>query len=528
MPDLPDLPAIMEACKTAVNAVDTTLPVTVREDVWERISGEFGAGQTTTIVDGKTLVVQNSKGQRNFMNAQELPVAKAVVPYLIALTEYNTALNGFSAALGFDSRTSGEGKSFFRQLPAANWEEILSARTQAEAPRAVLESMFDNALDVERMDHFLSDPAWSGIGTDTGGGRKFDRSTDWMSSGVLKVGNWVAAAASGRDKLVTGLYTIEDLDDAITQLPPGRAVAAPAPAAGSVTGGKNIIYYGAPGTGKSYRVDELSRNDEVFRTVFHPDVQNSDFFGTLKPSISDDGHVSYAFAPGAFANAMAYAVANPNHKTWLIIEELNRAPAAAVFGELFLLLDRNADGSGEYDVDCPSTEARGWFEEHDALIEGKLRIPPNLWIVATMNSADQGVYPLDTAFRRRWEQSYIPLEYTRGSEGSLTFVGIDGDNLDVEWRAFVETLNMHMAASGLVSEDRLVGPWFVKTSEFKASGEIPGKLLIYLWDDLFRTHGRECVFRTDSINTYGDLVSAMNDGRQIFSDALLGRFVADA
>ena len=116
-------------------------------------------------------------------------------------------------------------------------------------------------------------------------------------------------------------------------------------------------------------------------------MQNSDFFGTLKPVTDDEGSISYAFSPGPFSKAIAHAYANPAEAVWLVVEELNRAPAAAVFGDLFLLLDRDENGAGEYDVDCPSEEAARWYKQKAGIENGKLRLPSNFWIVATMNSA---------------------------------------------------------------------------------------------------------------------------------------------
>jgi len=292
-------------------------------------------------------------------------------------------------------------------------------------------------------------------------------------------------------------------------------------------GGQNRIYYGAPGTGKSYTVEKEAGSGTVFRTVFHPDMQNSDFFGTLKPVTSDAGKISYAFSPGPFSKALAHACSNPDHAVWLVIEELNRAPAAAVFGDLFLLLDRDSDGTGEYDVDCPSEEAARWYKANAAIGNGKLKLPSNLWIVATMNSADQGVYPLDTAFRRRWRQYYIPLDYTNGPEADLNIARNDGETpLTLSWLDFVNRLNGFLALHADISEDRLVGPWFVKESEIPESGELPGKLLIYLWDDLFRTHGRDIVFDTDRLKTYGDISRAVDDGQQVFSQAVMSALLA--
>lgn len=292
-----------------------------------------------------------------------------------------------------------------------------------------------------------------------------------------------------------------------------------------LTGGVNRIFYGAPGTGKSHEVNRLTEKagHEVVRTVFHPDVQNSDFVGSLKPVISD-GEITYQFSPGPFARALVAAVANPEKHVSLIIEELNRAPAAAVFGELFLLLDRDTNGQGEYDSDFPSEEFMFWYQNQTGTSVSKMRLPSNLSIYATMNSADQGVYPLDTAFRRRWLQDYVKIDYDNAPSGNILVCTEKGKSTPVKWTTFIEILNEHLSALPFIEEDRLIGPWFIKQTELEEDISIPGKLLIYLWDDLLRHDGRDTVFATEKFSTYGSLSSASEEGFPILSESLLAKF----
>lgn len=287
-------------------------------------------------------------------------------------------------------------------------------------------------------------------------------------------------------------------------------------------GGFNRIYYGAPGTGKSRRINKKVGSDTKFRTVFHPDVQNSDFLGTLKPVTNSSGEITYRFSPGPFARAYAYALNHPQEKVWLIIEELNRAPAAAVFGDLFLLLDRDKQGAGEYDVDCPSEEAAKWIANETGDMSGTLQLPSNLSIVATMNSADQGVYPLDTAFRRRWRQSYIKLDYDSAHETEITIVVDSKSSFTLKWGDLVKGINTHLIDELGIAEDRLMGPWFAKPNEMK-KGKIPNKVLLYLWDDLLRNLDRSVIFDTSKCRTYGELNSAHIDKQPILSAALLDK-----
>lgn len=518
MSRLPDLLKIMKECIAAVEALDVSSPVKVRPDVWEKIVVEFGKKWDVTIVDETTMIAQNDKGQRNFISAQELPVAKAVVPYFRALNIYREVLDEFSQALGFGSRTNGVGKRFFSRLPAEDWVRILSQSNQVRDPLAVLTEILPDPVDLQRMEALLSDPSLSG-------GKKFDRSTDWMESGMKRIGNWISEASSGRVKLVKALYHIEDLDEAIAQSDPISLSLEPTALKmrERINGGLNFINYGAPGTGKSHKISEEAKKLGIVptTTVFHPDVQNSDFVGTLKPVVTD-GDVGYAFSPGPFLKAYVEAWSNPEKPVWFVIEELNRAPAAAVFGELFLLLDREADGSGKYQVDYPSLECEAWINaqipETISDRPSKLKLPSNLTIAATLNSADQGVYPLDTAFRRRWTQNYVKLDYAQGPDKRVKFIDKDGTEQEIHWRLFVVSLNGVMESHG-VREDRLLGPWFVNEHELEG-GAIPGKVLVYLWDDLFRNHDKTVVFSHKG-STYGGLVDAIENGKSIFSPELL-------
>ena len=290
-----------------------------------------------------------------------------------------------------------------------------------------------------------------------------------------------------------------------------------------LTGGENVIYYGAPGTGKTHTVDAMVDGKICVRTVFHPDMQNSDFVGALKPVMQND-NVTYLFSPGPFALALSNALAKPDRETFLVIEELNRAPAAAVFGDLFLLLDRDGDGAGKYDVDFPTPEFKAWLSNTLGHEIDRVSLPSNLWLLATMNSADQGVYPIDTAFRRRWRQEYVPIDYSSAPSGPVNVVLADGSIVPTPWPEFAKIINDHLTEQLDIAEDRLLGPWFVTAEDLSRGKAIPGKVLIYLWDDLLRHHGREKVFDVGTVKTFGEISARAQSSQRIFSDALLAKF----
>jgi hypothetical protein len=227
--------------------------------------------------------------------------------------------------------------------------------------------------------------------------------------------------------------------------------------------------------------------------------------------------VAYSFVPGPFSYALRAALREPECEHFLVIEELNRAPAAAVFGELFQLLDRKDGGEGAYKVDFPNDESRDWYNEGEFSL-AKLVMPSNLSIIATMNSADHGVYPLDTAFRRRWEQEYLPLEASVCPEGQIEFSGSTGSTRTISWRAFVKCLNDFLIDQMGTAEDRLLGQWFVQEREL--NGQIPAKILLYLWDDLLRHEGRGRIF-AKSIKSFGGLDRALKNEGVIFGSDLL-------
>tara|TARA_B110000908_G_C10259313_1_gene457969 strand:+ start:1042 stop:2733 length:1692 start_codon:yes stop_codon:yes gene_type:complete len=287
-------------------------------------------------------------------------------------------------------------------------------------------------------------------------------------------------------------------------------------------GGENMIFYGAPGTGKSTELKRRIGNSPNVTTVFHPDMQNSDFIGTLKPAV-DGENVTYKFSPGPFAKALRSAYNQPEQNVYLVIEELNRAPAMAVFGELFQLLDREDNGESTYEVDFPSDEFQAWLTYETNVSHAKIKLPSNLSIYASMNSADQGVYPLDTAFRRRWEQEYMPIDWSKGLESDLIIVKADGSEARVPWKILGKAINDELEER--YAEDRLLGQWWINNRDIQNSNDlVPSKLLNYLWDDLLR-HDEDIkkkIFKPD-IKRFGQLMQRNHGNlrKQIFSDYFL-------
>lgn len=300
---------------------------------------------------------------------------------------------------------------------------------------------------------------------------------------------------------------------------------------------RNRILYGAPGTGKSHRLDsevnEHFGNDALHeRVTFHPDYTYGQLVGAYRPvpiyregpnallaadKKTDAGKheplIDYAFVPGPFLRLLVRALKNPDHRFVLVIEELNRANAPAVFGEVFQLLDRDDKGVGKFPVVMP-TEARDYLRSHD--LSPSVRLPANLYLWATMNSADQGVMPLDAAFKRRWTFEYVPLNaseaVTAGWMIHLAFLGGS-----VPWNAFRAAINDHLRKRD-VPEDRLLGPFFMRQDELASGQAFTNKLLLYLRDDVVR-HNPEALFKGVSLS-YGALAEAYGRGEAIFADGI--------
>ena len=332
---------------------------------------------------------------------------------------------------------------------------------------------------------------------------------------------------------------------------------------------RNLIYFGAPGTGKSYKLkvavegetdkdgNIVKDNDKgIFieakgkeilerryeRVTFYPTYSYAQFVGCYKP-VMHGNEIAYEFVPGPFLRVLVDSLKDlkdlptdtkdHSHDHCLVIEEINRANAAAVFGDVFQLLDRKDNGESEYDIaasedirryltkeigDNLKTEAAREFLKVEKDDDGKicldkngiwkscrLRIPSNMYIWATMNSADQGVFPLDTAFKRRWEFKYVGIDADADKCENLTL----GDK-HFSWNKVRKFINKRLSDNG-VNEDKLMGPWFVKQENGNGVSEkqFNSKVLMYLWEDAARICRRK--FFSSEIKTYADLTGKWPD-----------------
>lgn len=294
-----------------------------------------------------------------------------------------------------------------------------------------------------------------------------------------------------------------------------------------------IIYYGVPGSGKSHRIDEKTKNlpdDQKMRVVFHPEYTNADFIGQILPVMEGNG-VRYAFKSGAFTKILIEALKNPSKPYYLIIEEINRGNAAAIFGEIFQLLDRGSDGWSSYCImnDYINYEIRKSAPELNWTENTGVRLPPNLSLLATMNTSDQNVFTLDNAFQRRWDMQLVPNECsdTNQMEATITVA-----NQKITWKDFQQTINSVIGEKanegGLSSmEDKRLGCWFVKAENKEIKADLfSNKVLKYLWDDAFKFYHQD-IFDSEIRNFEELQKSFMKKGFDVFNENCgLGKVVS--
>lgn len=269
---------------------------------------------------------------------------------------------------------------------------------------------------------------------------------------------------------------------------------------------RQIIYYGAPGTGKSHKIKEDLKGvskENIFRTTFHPDSDYSTFVGAYKPTkgkkplyglngnttvrlkdgkeLSED-IITYEFIPQAFLKAYMQAYQKPDENVYLIIEEINRGNCAQIFGDLFQLLDRDENGASEYtikaDTDLENYLKDKMGEDSDAIKGGELCLLSNLYIYATMNTSDQSLFPIDSAFKRRWDWEYVPIQYE--NKNWVIEIG----NNKYSWVSFQKIINQRIF-DATNSEDKMLGDYFVNPADGVITEKIlKNKILFYLWNDV--------------------------------------------
>ncbi|WP_455543523.1 McrB family protein [Intestinibacter sp.] len=340
--------------------------------------------------------------------------------------------------------------------------------------------------------------------------------------------------------------------------------------------GENVLMYGVPGSGKSWTIEQeyCDSESKVERLVFHPDYTYSDFIGQILPSVDASGQVTYRFTPGPFTNIIKDAYNNPQTKYVLIIEEINRGNAPAIFGEVFQLLDRKDENSDTKDGFNIRTSEYGITHSDIARVvygdpNHKVRIPSNLSIIGTMNTSDQNVFTLDTAFQRRWDPRLIENNFDNVDP---EFAKTEILDTKVTWENFCTEINDIIVSNGVrmaSAEDKRLGTYFVKQCDLifdenmgnlsdgmykdlcekeknktitrsekeeltnirnamKQNRKFPEKVIKYLWDDAFKFN-REAIFEISEYKSLEQVVHAFmyseDSARfKIFNENVRNRF----
>lgn len=317
------------------------------------------------------------------------------------------------------------------------------------------------------------------------------------------------------------------------------------------TGGRNILLYGVPGSGKSYTIETNYCNDFSLmeRVVFHPDYMNTDFVGQILPTVKGEGdekEITYDFTPGPFTRVLKKAINDPGKHYYLVIEEINRGNAPAIFGEIFQLLDRESDGTSSYKITNYNIASEVFGNK-----ETPVFIPSNLSILATMNTADQNVFTLDTAFQRRWDMKMIENDVTKAEHAKTKIL-----DTTVTWEKFNTVVNEQIITSGattLSSEDKRLGSYFITEDVLKyftmetdkneiaekynidlengqelerkikdLNSRFGDKVIKYLWDDVFK-FSRDDLFES----TYKSLEKVLYDFNRYDGDRRFDIFKQD-
>ena len=421
-------------------------------------------------IDGATIeyneysfvVTITSSAQKIFFPNQLLYVAACFADYYKALSEY-------AQIIKMDLRISDN--------------DIKQAKDNKEFSQKVLSNAILEDGDRELLVQFLSDYNW------WFGGKGIERA-DFYISPILSLSKLVNASQSYVADLCKYLarndQALKALKDEISSV-------------NSDNISRQIIYFGAPGTGKSHKVREIIGEDtnlpNVFRTTFHPDTDYASFVGCYKPSMrpttsaektltGKDEEIVYTFVPQVFTDAYVYAYKHPAETTYLVLEEINRGNCAQIFGDLFQLLDRK-DGVSEYkikaDNDLTKYLVAQLGEESEGIKDGKLCLPANLSILATMNTSDQSLFPMDSAFKRRWEWEYVPINYSTDILSGSFDITI-GEKV-YSWVEFIQSVNKHIFDL-TQSEDKQMGNFFIKHSVDES--EFKSKVMFYLWYEVLR------------------------------------------
>ena len=465
-----------------------------------------------------TLQVSSKKSLLVIPN-QWVYIAACCCQYYVELIKYKDKLD----ALGFTS------DMYEACHPSKDNSSIPEDQKTKDACKEKAEQFLESydGADKELLVNFLWNyESW-------GGGKNIKRSNDFTDSPVLNIANTINASSSLIGSIAKGLAN-QDCLNLLLESTEWKSFSVPQKRF-DLSDKKTLqqIFYGAPGTGKSHAINEQTTGKDVIRTTFHPDSDYSTFVGAYKPTTKSvpvmtvigteavpvkgkDGKemtedkIVYEFVSQAFMQAYVeawkkYCTVQEGEEPvdeYLVIEEINRGNCAQIFGDLFQLLDRGAEGFSEYPIKADSDMKKQLKKEFVGLeiknkesindlfkgkdivaqvLEGEvLLLPNNLYIWATMNTSDQSLFPIDSAFKRRWDWYYVPIS---NAEKNWT-IEVNGAKYD--WWNFLQAINDRVY-DATYSEDKKLGYFFCKADDgIISSSKFVSKVIFYLWNDVFK------------------------------------------
>ena len=465
-----------------------------------------------------TLQVSSKKSLLVIPN-QWVYIAACCCQYYVELIKYKDKLD----ALGFTS------DMYEACHPSKDNSSIPEDQKTKDACKEKAEQFLESydGADKELLVNFLWNyESW-------GGGKNIKRSNDFTDSPVLNIANTINASSSLIGSIAKGLAN-QDCLNLLLESTEWKSFSVPQKRF-DLSDKKTLqqIFYGAPGTGKSHAINELTTGKDVIRTTFHPDTDYSTFVGAYKPTTKSvpvttvigteavpvkgkDGKemkedkIVYEFVSQAFMQAYVeawkkYCTVQEGEEPvdeYLVIEEINRGNCAQIFGDLFQLLDRGDEGFSEYPIKADSDMKKQLKKEFAGLeikdkvsindlfkgkdivaqvLEGEvLLLPNNLYIWATMNTSDQSLFPIDSAFKRRWDWYYVPIS---NAEKNWT-IEVNGAKYD--WWSFLQAINDRVY-DATYSEDKKLGYFFCKADDgIISSSKFVSKVIFYLWNDVFK------------------------------------------
>lgn len=511
---LPDLGKIWEECSVGLAAESDVAEVQIPSVIADRIAAYLSEKYGYNIDDVSPTalhITSKTKKQKSIISFAVLSKLRHILPHLNAIKQYTEkarlVLGALAPLLPGDVAQKKKGQTTYEYIKDGKFDET---RLHAE-----VNNLFKNEYTTDRFIRAIRDQEWSGI----------PKSIFRTEKDILKAvcQNKLEIENEKTGYVENLIQYLIDSGDQLLEMPSTQSDETSASRSIQPDLDRNIIFFGAPGTGKSFAAKSYAGSCHLERVVFSADYQNSDFIGYLQPQPDPEHGVTYKFESGPFIRALKKAFEKKDQPVVLLIEEINRGNAPAIFGELFQLLDRNASGESEYRVSVAPSVLSELSDISEFVSAQQVWLPSNLFIVGTMNSSDQGVFPLDTAFKRRFNFEYVSVDFdAHHTKPDFVDPKINVGGALVSWQIFGKAINETLLDTR-TPEDKLLGPFFLSPSELSKPNLdtlIVQKVCFYLWEDVLRHEDKKSIF-DENLRSFSDLQNKFKARENIFSDSVL-------